>query len=676
MTKSYTKFRNRISFISSLFILVWTVLAFRFFHIQIYNGDELRKKSIKQSTTKKSIQAVRGSISDRNGYELASNITHYSFGIQPKAIENKENIIKVFCLVTGKSKKFYEEKFENDSFQYLERNLLSEKVKNILQIKDKGLIIEKQGYRTYPHKNIGSQIIGFTDTDNNGIEGIEKQYNKILSGTEGWIVLEKDAKQKTRKNRSLPQKPSIDGSNIKLTIDLQYQGILQDELNKRMKKSKAKGAMGVLIEPKSGKILAISSVPDFDPNQPAIYKSSTYRNRPITDQFEPGSTFKIVPAIAALNDKIVSSNEEFHCGDGSYFVGKHEIKDWKEFGLLTFAQIIANSSNVGTVKIAELVGRDRIYDFGRKLGFGRKTGISFPGEAKGVFKNTKKWSSISLAEISIGYEVAVTSLQLAMAYSALANNGFLMKPFLVEEISSASGKLIYKAKPKVIKKVASEEAVLQLTEMLEMVVSNGTGEKAGLPGWNVAGKTGTAKKYERGGYSSKNYIASFAGFFPSEDPQVAGVIILDEPKKGLVYGGENSAPVFGSIVKRIVQVDDNLVHYKKHKINDDNNKKEINQKNEFFNFQKKLANDINFKNNPNILLTKGNIIDKNTSTQILNEGYVRIPDLKGKSMRKVINILNDLKLKPKIEGSGIVYWQFPKPGQIVKEGIVCKVGLK
>ena len=671
MTKSFSKYRNRISLLSGVFILAWSVLVIRFFHIQVLNGDDFRKKSIKQSTTKRFINPSRGSILDRNGYELASTVTHYSFGIQSKDIENKENLINVFSSVTGKSKKYYENKFNLNGFQYLERNMLSEKVKNILELNDKGLIIEKNGYRTYPHKNIGSQIIGFTDTDNKGIEGIEKQYNKALSGEPGWVLLEKDAKQKIRKNRSFPQKLAIDGSNIKLTIDLQYQGILQDELNKRMLKSNAKGAMGVLIEPESGKILAISSIPDFDPNEPAIYKSETYRNRPITDQFEPGSTFKIVPAIAALNDRVVNSNEEFHCGDGSYLVGNHEVKDWKKFGLLTFEQIIENSSNIGTVKIAQLVGEDRIYDFGNKLGFGKRTGISFPGEAKGVFKRTSKWSSISLAEISIGYEVAVTSLQLAMAYGALANDGFLMKPHLVEEIISSDGKIQYKAKPKVVKKVASDDAILKLTKMLEMVVSNGTGEKASLPGWNVAGKTGTAKKYESGGYSSNNYIASFAGFFPSENPQVAGVIILDEPKKGLVYGGENSAPVFGSIVKRIVQTDDNLVHLKK------NNFKKVKKgKSRLMNLEKQIVEKNNFNSSLNMLSTKGEAFEKSKINEKLDEGYVRVPDLRGKSMRKVINILNELNLQPKIQGSGIVFWQYPKPGQIVKKGIVCKVGLK
>ena len=223
----------------------------------------------------------------------------------------------------------------------------------------------------------------------------------------------------------------------------------------------------------------------------------------------------------------------------------------------------------------------------------------------------------------------------------LANNGFLMKPHIVDEIKSADGKVQYKAKPKVIKKVASDDAILKLTKMLEMVVSNGTGEKAGLPGWNVAGKTGTAKKYEKGGYSTNNYIASFAGFFPSENPQVAGVIILDEPKKGLVYGGENSAPVFGSIVKRIVQTDDNLVHYKKNNFN--------NKKNKLLNIEKTFVQKKNFNSTLNMLSTKGEIFDKSETNEKLDEGYVRVPDLRGKSMRKVIYILNNLNLKPKFK---------------------------
>mgnify|MGYP003322936010 CR=1 FL=1 len=306
----------------------------------------------------------------------------------------------------------------------------------------------------------------------------------------------------------------------------------------------------------------MASLPDYDPNESARYPRASFRNRAVTDQFEAGSTFKLVAAAAALSHRSVSLQEEFNCGNGSYDFRGHTIEDWEKFGLLTFPQIIQNSSNLGIVKIAEKLGPRHLYTTGRKFGFGTLSGITFPGEAKGVFKPTDFWSGISIAEISIGYEVSTTSLQLALAYGAVANGGFLMKPHIVEKIVHPSGNVSYEAEPTVVRRVASREVMAELTGMLELVVSKGTAARAGLPGWNVAGKTGTAKKFMAGGYSERRFIASFAGFFPANDPQLAGVIIVDEPRDGLHWGSETSAPVFNSVMKRIIQGDNSILVHK------------------------------------------------------------------------------------------------------------------
>ena len=653
MTKSFTKFRSRILFLSSIVIIVWAGLTVRFFHIQVIKSNDLADRSKRQGGNKVDLSAVRGSVKDRNNNDLASNVVHYSFGIHPKEVENRERLINAFAEATGRQRNYYEERFNSQaSFVFLDRNLRYNIAQPLLRIEDKGLISNRHGYRYYPQKRIASQVLGFTDVDNIGIEGIEKQFNKNLKGKSGWVVLQKDGKGRSRRNNSYPRMAPIDGSDLYLTIDLHYQAILQNELQKQVKRTSAKGAMGVIVEPSTGKILAISSLPDFDPNEAATFPPETFRNRVITDQFEPVSTFKLVSATAALSRKLVKKNEEFNCGNGFYEYRGQTIKDWDKFGLLTFPQIIQNSSNVGIVKVSERVGPKNLYDFGRKFGFGALSGIAFPGEAKGVMKRIEEWSQISIAEISIGYEVSVTSLQLALAYSAVANGGFLMKPHIVEKIVHPTGAISYQAKPQVGRRVASREVMKDLTDMLELVVSKGTGSKANLQGWNVAGKTGTAKKYADGGYSNQKFVASFVGFFPAHKPRMTAVIILDEPKEGFHWGSVSSAPVFKSVMKKIIQGNDAILIHKP-----------IQRKDIFVaKDNPKSINDRGQKTSPPLLSTVRN-------------SWVVVPDVRGRSLRNATSLLRKAGLKVIPKGSGTVVWQNPSPGKKVKVSSFCSIGL-
>tara|TARA_B100000700_G_C15062948_1_gene867189 strand:- start:3137 stop:5095 length:1959 start_codon:yes stop_codon:yes gene_type:complete len=649
VTKSFTKFRSRILFLSSIVIIVWAGLTVRFFHIQVINSNNLSDRSKRQGGTKVELSAVRGSVTDRNNNDLASNVVHYSFGIHPKKIENREKLINAFSKATGRQKNYYIERFDRqDSFVFLDRNLRYKIAEPLLGLKDKGLISNRHGYRYYPQKRIASQILGFTNVDNDGIEGIEKQFNKHLKGKNGWIVLQTDGKGRSRRNNSYPRMAPVDGSDIQLTIDLSYQAILQNELQKQIKRTGAKGAMGIIIEPSTGKILAISSLPDFDPNEAATFPPETFRNRVVTDQFEPGSTFKLVSATAALSRKLVGKDEEFNCGNGFYEFRGQRIEDWDKFGQLSFPQIIQNSSNVGIIKISEKVGKKNLYDFGRKYGFGALSGISFPGEAKGVMKRTEKWSKISIAEISIGYEVSVTCLQLALAYSAVANGGFLMKPHIVEKIIHPTGRINYQAEPQVVRRVASKEVMKDLTDMLELVVSKGTGAKANIQGWNVAGKTGTAKKYVDGSYSNQRFIASFAGFFPAHNPHMASVIILDEPKEGFHWGSGSSAPVFKSVIKKIIQGNDSILIHKPIQ------SKDLLLAKGALKTKKPITN-------PPLLATTGN--------------WVVVPDVRGRSLRNATSLLRKAGLKVMPKGSGTVVWQNPSPGKKVKAFSSCSIGL-
>ncbi|MFQ6674143.1 MAG: peptidoglycan D,D-transpeptidase FtsI family protein, partial [Fidelibacterota bacterium] len=429
MTKAFSRLRPRILLLSSAVILAWSGLTIRFFYIQVVRGSELRELGRHQGENKVTLPAVRGTIYDRNHLPLAENVVHYSFAVHPGKVENKEAIISALAQVTHRSREYYEEKLRSGGkFVYLERNLRNDICRPLLNLEDEGLIIHRHGYRFYPHHNIASQIVGFTNTDNLGLEGIEKEFDGRLKGRDGWIILQTDGKGRSRKKQDFPKHEPLDGSDIILTIDLEYQAILQDELLRRVETTGARGAYGIVIDPQSGKILAMASLPDFDPNDHLASPPDHYKNRVIADQFEPGSTLKIVPATAALTLRTVEIDQEFNCEDGSYNFRGTLIKDWSDFGLLTFPQIIEHSSNVGIIKIAETVGAENLYLFARKFGFGVPSGIQFPGEARGVLKPVREWSTISLAEMSLGHEISVTVLQLAYAYGAIANGGFLMRP--------------------------------------------------------------------------------------------------------------------------------------------------------------------------------------------------------------------------------------------------------
>ena len=403
--------------------------------------------------------------------------------------------------------------------------------------------------------------------------------------------------------------------------------------------------MGIMIDPQTGAILAMASIPDFNPNQHELFPIENQKNRVITDQFEPGSTYKIVTATAAVATNAVSLYEEFNCKEGKVNIAGKVISDHEKFGLLTFSQIIAHSSNVGMIKIAQQLGREPLYKFSRNFGFGTQTGIRFPGEAKGKLRKTKDWSEMSLAEVSIGYEVGVTALQLASAYAAIANGGFLIKPHLVKQILSSKGDVIYAEEPKIIRKIGNPEIMEAVKDMLVDVVEYGTGSKARIDGWSIAGKTGTAHKFIDGAYSNK-YISNFAGFFPAEKPQVVGVVILDEPKYGYHWGGYGAAPLFRRVAQRIINVDDTIKHQKPK--------------------QKEL---------PKILIADDLENNHLVPLSTYQDGYAVVPNVRGMSIRKAKKILIKSNLRAKFKGSGHVVWQSPTPGTKKLPGTICTIGL-
>ena len=655
MTKSYTKYKSRIRYVSAFIILFWFTLCAKLFSVQLFHSDEHKKILIAQSQRKEIIPSERGNIFDRNNGALTRNISHYTLSVVPGKVVNKKSLAKTLSNITNETENYYLKKLNSKkNFEFLARNIrISQANTNKLK-KYAGLDILKKYRRSYPHQSIASQILGYTDADDNGISGIEKDYDKFLSGTAGQTIKSKGWKGKFQNRSDLPYTAPLNGNSMQLTIDLNYQSILQEELLKRLKETNAKSAMGVIMNPQTGAVLAMASVPSFDNNNFSKYPIDNHRCRVITDQFEPGSTFKIVAATAALAEKKINLTEEFNCENGQFNYFGTSIKDHEPYGYLTTSQIIQHSSNIGIIKIAEKVGSSSMYKYARLFGFGSATNIGLEGETPGKIKPEKDWSRISVGQISMGHEIAVNTLQLATAFSAIANDGYIVKPHIVKRIYGLDEKTKLQNSTSVKRKIATEDIIIQIKKMLRTVVISGTGTEANIPGWEVAGKTGTAQKYIDGKYSNDHFISNFVGFLPSSNPKILSAIVLDEPESPMHWGGQGAAVAFRRIMQRLINMDDSIIPPLK-------NYKNLSQE---FLSSEIIKSKEQFKPLPMSLSTIN--IEKN----------IRVPNVIGKSLKSAIKDISEAGLRLKISGSGQVISQIPRPGQVVKKNDVCLLNLR
>jgi cell division protein FtsI/penicillin-binding protein 2 len=627
------------------------------FQIQILENKNYIGKGFQQGQHRESLEASRGNIYDRNNVLLTRNISHITLCGNPSDIIEKQTVAQLLSQCTEKPHEFYLNKLTSrDSFIFLERNILESECDGISKIEDYGVIIKKNYFRYYPFGSSGSQVIGFTDPDNRGLSGIEKQFDPVLTGTPGWILKKRSGTGKSKPDNSYPFVDPLNGSNIQLTLDIEYQCILEDELTKQLNDTNAKGATGVLMNPETGEVLAMASIPCFDPNHTGDYPLEYQKIKAITDQFEPGSTFKIVSATAALDRNMVSVDDEFFCENGSFFYNGVKIRDHEKYGLLTFSQVIEQSSNVGIIKITELLQVQPFYQYIKKFGFGIATDINLPGESKGFIREPQNWSKISPGVISMGQEISVTALQLASAYSAIANGGYLLRPEIVRQIMSHDGQINKINNSKVLRRVATIETMETLKKILVKTIKMGTGSSAAIPGWNLAGKTGTAEKFINGSYSETKFISNFVGFFPADKPKLLGVIIIDEPKFGNHWGSMGAAPVFQKVAKRIINMDDSFQPENEPEEHIHNNKLWASNKNGFS----------ENSNNPILF---------NHPVKVENKECT-VPDVRQMSLRKAGRKLKESGFTYSVHGSGIVSWQSPKPNEIKSCGSTCVIGLK
>ncbi len=518
--------------------------------IQIFRSDFLSDLAQRQHEHSIVLEPRRGTIYDRNMRALAINLPVYSIYANARAMHQEGDMDAVVEKMSGIFKidpKLIRDKLDRDKyFVWIARKVPQEVYLYIKNLKLPGIGFIKESKRFYPNQSLASHLIGFAGLDNNGLDGLERDYDKYLKGQPGHAIILRDAHSRELmfdKGYIAP----VDGFSVVLTIDETIQYIAERALDRMYKKYNCKGASIIVMDPRTGEILAFANRPTYNLEQASKSTPESRTDRAIVFTFEPGSVFKIVTASAALQEGVISENSMINCEHGAYRVANHILHDHEPLGTITFKQVIEQSSNIGTTKVAQRLGAQRVYNYAHHFRFGIRTGIDLPGEAQGILKPVSRWSKTSIGAIPIGQEVTVTPIQLMGAISAIANDGTYMRPFVVKYIKDAQNQIIYQRRPEILDKVISKLTSKRMKGILKGVVDEGTGTKAAIKGVTVAGKTGTAQKVVGGSYSHSHFYATFAGFAPVDNPRLACVVVFDDPHPAY-YASEVSAPVFSEVV--------------------------------------------------------------------------------------------------------------------------------
>jgi len=529
-------------------------LEIRLYYIQIVSHPRYKKIADKQFISVKQAEFKRGTIYDRNGKELAIEFEASSVYAIPPSISNPQEIAKRLAPLLDVSQKEIRKKLEtSNSFVWLRRKINTEIAEKIKSMHIKGIRFISEGKRFYPENELASQVIGLAGLDNQGLSGIENSFDTILRGKTEKTIRRKDGFGREVVAAGAAYPLEVTGYGVVTTLDTVIQYIAEVELRKACDETKAKLALIIVQDSQTGEILALANLPSFNGNSSSPEKYKYLEIPAISNIFEPGSTFKPIVAAALLEENLVTMQDLFYCENGVYLFTGFPIRDHESDGWLTFVQVLEKSSNIGMAKAGQLLEKNKMYQYTRDFGFGNYTGIRLPGEMPGILKKPKDWSEISLSRLSFGQGIGVTASQLISAFSCLANGGVLMEPMIVKKIIDSRGEVVREFHSCPVRRVISCKTAQTLTDILCRTVENGTGKEAKIVGYKVAGKTGTAQKFDpaTGTYSKTNYIALFVGYLPADRPRVTILVILDEPQ-GLYWGGSVAAPVFARVGLRIM----------------------------------------------------------------------------------------------------------------------------
>jgi cell division protein FtsI (penicillin-binding protein 3) len=657
------KLPKRRVYVLVAIMAVWGLaIGARLYFLQVVESADYLAKAKDQQQFPLKITPRRGDILYRNGNELAVSVKADSVFAHPRQIKNPQETARVLSILTGVSYEKLLKLFDpKNTFVYVKRKISDREKAAIEQAKLPGIGFEPGFRRYYPNRERAAHLLGYVDIDQKGMTGLEARYNAAVYGQEGEILMFRDAKGATyQREEQVPQA----GANLITTIDQNIQFIVETELKAAAERTRADAISIVVMDPGSGAILAMANAPNFNPNNYKAFKEETWINHSVSLTYEPGSTFKMVTVAAALEEGLTTPDEIIDCLNGLIVVaGGRKIKDHDPYGMLSVREIIQHSSNVGTIRLAQRLGDDRLASYVERFGFGKRTGVDLPAEVGGLVRNTKNWSANSYASIAIGQELSVTPLQIASMMSTIANGGTLYKPYLVQRIEDPLGGTT-EIKPSG-RRVISEVTAQQLQEMLEGVVTGGTGRFNQLEGYTAAGKTGTAQKATPGqGYVGSKYVASFAGYAPASRPQLAIVVVVDEPK-GKYYGAEVAAPVFKRIAERVLgnkavlpDVPDYAPQYSA------TSKKG----------KSKAEPRVPVAPLPEFKVLDAALISPAGAGGGLQFGEILVPDFSGQSLRQALVEAGKLGVEPVMTGSGRVFAQYPPAGSRVTAG--ARVQLK
>ena len=535
-------------------LAAWAVIVVaRLAQVQIVRHDEYVQKAQRQQERTLALEPVRGSILDARGRVLAESVAAVSVYADPQAIADAHATARSLATIPGigLTAKQIEQKLTSDgAFVWVARQLPAEVGDAVRNLRLPGLYFLDDHRRTYPRGTLAANVVGYVGLDGEGLAGIEHAFDARVRGRAGRVTLLRDAKRGMYLVGGEGANRPIDGDSVALTIDSVVQFMTEQALAKAVEKYSASGGSAIVMNPSNGAVLAMASYPSFDPNRFRDFGPDAWRNRNVQDMYEPGSTFKIVTASAALEEGLVTPSQILDCGNGEIQIGNVAIHEHggTRYSFMTFEDVIVHSSNVGTIRVGLSLGQDRFYRYIRKFGFGERTGIELPGETAGKVRRTQLWSQLSNASISIGQEIGVTPLQIATAIATVANGGVRVAPHIVDHMIDAEGNTIGRSQREAPVRVISEKTAAVLNEILKAVVARGTGARAALAEHVVAGKTGTAQKAVRGGYSPDRVVASFGGYVPADRPRLVILVVVDDPH-GAQYGGEIAAPAFKEIAE-------------------------------------------------------------------------------------------------------------------------------
>lgn len=536
------------------FLAAWAVVVIaRLVQVQIVRHDEYTRRAVRQQERTLSLNPIRGSIIDARGRVLAESVSAESIYADPQAVGDAKAAAKALAAIPGIDVSAAEirAKLASDAgFVWIARQLPMEVSSRARALKLPGIYFLDEHRRSYPRGMLAANVIGYVGMDGEGLAGVEHAFDLYVRGHQGKVTILQDARRATYLvGAEGPNRP-VDGKNVVLTIDSVIQFITERALARQVDRYEAAGGAAIVMDPRDGSILAMASLPTFDPNHFGDFPPASWRNRNVQDMYEPGSTFKVVTASAALEEGLVTPSQVLDCGNGAIQIGNVAIHEHggNRYGLMTFEDVMIHSSNVGAIRVGLSLGPSRFYNYIRRFGFGERTGIQLPGETSGLVRRTEKWSQLSNASMSIGQEIGVTPLQVLRAVATVANGGVRVDPHVVDRVVDDQGKTVYRSQHGAPVRVVSEKTAAVLNEILKAVVARGTGQNAALAEHVVAGKTGTAQKAARRGYSPDKFVASFVGYVPADRPRLVIVVVVDEPH-GAQYGGTVAAPAFREIAQ-------------------------------------------------------------------------------------------------------------------------------